>query len=58
VFGKYAGAEFKLNGEVLLLMEASEVKGTITTESTDPGRGSVAVGVQHKECDIYGVRLP
>jgi chaperonin GroES len=32
VFGKYAGAQFKLNGEMLLLMEASEVKGTIVDE--------------------------
>lgn len=31
VFGKYAGAEFRLNGETLLLMDATEVKGTITT---------------------------
>jgi co-chaperonin GroES (HSP10) len=32
VFGKYAGAEFKLNGETLLLMEATEIKGTIVDE--------------------------
>src|SRR5581483_1075656 len=30
VFGKYAGAEFRLNGETLLLMNADEVKGTLT----------------------------
>lgn len=30
VFGKYAGAEFRLNGETLLLMDADEVKGTLT----------------------------
>jgi chaperonin GroES len=32
VFGKYAGAEFVLNGETLLLMDATEVKGTVTTK--------------------------
>lgn len=32
VFGKYAGAQFKLNGETLLLMEASEIKGTVVDE--------------------------
>ncbi len=29
VFGKYSGTEFKLNGEVLLLMSQDEVQGTI-----------------------------
>lgn len=29
VFGKYAGAEFRLNGETLLLMGVDEVKGTL-----------------------------
>lgn len=29
VFGKYAGAQFKLNGEVLLLMNVDEVKGKL-----------------------------
>jgi chaperonin GroES len=33
VFGKYSGAEFKLNGETLLLMETSDIKGTIVDES-------------------------
>jgi len=33
VFGKYAGAEFKLNGETLLLMESTEIKGTLVEES-------------------------
>lgn len=33
VFGKYAGAEFRLNGETLLLMDATEVKGTIVDET-------------------------
>lgn len=32
VFGKYSGAEFVLNGEKLLLMEESEVKGTLIEE--------------------------
>lgn len=33
VFGKYAGAEFTLNGETLLLMEVDEIKGTLSDES-------------------------
>jgi len=33
VFGKYAGAEFKLNGETLLLMDLTEIKGTIEDET-------------------------
>lgn len=32
VFGKYAGAEFTLNGETLLLMEVGEIKGTLSDE--------------------------
>ena len=32
VFGKYAGAQFKLNGETLLLMDYADVKGTIVDE--------------------------
>ncbi|SRR5216684_7201104 len=32
VFGKYSGAEFRLNGEDLLLMEEIEVKGFIVEE--------------------------
>lgn len=32
VFGKYAGAEFRLNGETLLLMNADEVKGILEDE--------------------------
>lgn len=35
VFGKYAGAEFRLNGETLLLMDADEVKG-ILEEYVEP----------------------
>ena len=30
VFGKYAGAEFPFNGETLLLMDVSDVKGIVT----------------------------
>lgn len=30
VFGKYAGAEFSLNGETLLLMEVREILGVLT----------------------------
>jgi chaperonin GroES len=33
VFGKYAGTEFRLNGEILLLMDATDIKGTIVDES-------------------------
>lgn len=29
VFGKYAGAEFRLNGEVLLLMKLTDILGTL-----------------------------
>lgn len=36
VFGKYAGAEFRLNGETLLLMDATEVKGTLTDYVEEP----------------------
>lgn len=36
VFGKYAGAEFRLNGETLLLMDADEVKGTLTDYVPEP----------------------
>lgn len=32
VFGKYAGAQFNLNGETLLLMDYADVKGTIVDE--------------------------
>jgi chaperonin GroES len=32
VFGQYAGTEFKLNGEVLLIMDIDDVKGTLETE--------------------------
>lgn len=37
VFGKYAGTEFKLNGELLLLMEKDDIKGTIVDEETTTG---------------------
>jgi co-chaperonin GroES (HSP10) len=33
VFGKYAGAEFKLNGETLLLMGEDDIKGTLVDET-------------------------
>jgi chaperonin GroES len=32
VFGKYSGTEFKLNGEVFLLMNVNEILGTIEDE--------------------------
>jgi len=35
VFGKYSGAEFKLNGETLILLEEGEIKGTIEDEESD-----------------------
>jgi chaperonin GroES len=34
VFGKYAGTEFKLNGEVLLIMDVDDIKGTVEDEPT------------------------
>jgi co-chaperonin GroES (HSP10) len=33
-FGRYSGTLFPLNGEVLLLLEAEEVKGEIVDEET------------------------
>ena len=36
VFGKYSGTEFKLNGEVLLIMDIDDIKGTIEDESNIP----------------------
>ena len=35
VFGKYSGQEFKLNGEKLLIINLSEIKGVIENERTD-----------------------
>jgi chaperonin GroES len=32
VFGKYSGTEFKLNGEVLLIMNEEDIKGTVEDE--------------------------
>jgi chaperonin GroES len=32
VFGKYSGTEFKLNGEILILLEVGEVKGTLVDD--------------------------
>lgn len=34
VFGKYAGTEFKMNGEILLIMEESDVQGILEDEAT------------------------
>lgn len=34
VFGKYAGTEFKLNGETLLIMDTDDVKGMIEDEAS------------------------
>lgn len=33
VFGKYAGTEFKINGEILLIMDSSDVKGEIVDDA-------------------------
>ena len=33
VFGKYSGTEFKLNGEILILLEVGEVKGTLVDDT-------------------------
>jgi chaperonin GroES len=35
VFGKYSGTEFKLNGEIFLLMKTDELLGTIGDEPTN-----------------------
>lgn len=32
VFGKYAGTQFKLNGEILLLMGAEDIKGILVDD--------------------------
>jgi chaperonin GroES len=39
VFGKYAGTEFKLNGETLLIMDITDVKGTITRATPEVSGG-------------------
>jgi chaperonin GroES len=33
VFGKYSGTEFKLNGEILILLKVDEVQGTLVDET-------------------------
>ena len=33
VFGKYSGTEFKLNGEILILLRVDEVQGTLVDET-------------------------
>jgi chaperonin GroES len=50
VFGKYAGTEFKLNGEVLLIMEESEVKGTLD-EETPLQKLQAMAGTVIPDCD-------
>jgi chaperonin GroES len=35
VFGKYSGQEFKLNGEVLLILNLNEIKGVIEDEQSE-----------------------
>jgi chaperonin GroES len=37
VYGKYSGTEFKLNGETLLLMNLSDILGSVTDEFEDLG---------------------
>ena len=32
VFGKYSGTEFKVNGEIMLIMDIDDVKGTLEDE--------------------------
>jgi len=36
VYGKYSGTEFKINGETLLLLDFSDVKGRIVLEDESP----------------------
>ena len=40
-FGKYAGQEFPINGEVLLIMSLSEVKGVIEDERPNEGEPTI-----------------
>jgi chaperonin GroES len=35
VFGKYSGTEFKLNGEVLLIMREEDIQGTVEDEQAE-----------------------
>ena len=35
VFGKYSGQEFKLNGEILLILREEEVKGTLYNDQEE-----------------------
>jgi chaperonin GroES len=35
VFGKYSGTEFKLNGEILILLKVDEVQGTLVDEKIE-----------------------
>lgn len=35
VFGKYSGQEFKLNGEILLILNLNEIKGVIEDEQPE-----------------------
>jgi chaperonin GroES len=50
VFGKYSGTEFKLNGEILLLIIEEDIKGTVENERpaddplSDPSRFVSYVG--------------
>jgi chaperonin GroES len=44
IFGKYSGTEFKLNGEVLLIMNEEDIKGTIEDEIEVPLAGTVIDG--------------
>lgn len=44
VFGKYAGTEFKLNGETLLIMDEADIKGTIEDEAHVPTNRELNVG--------------
>jgi len=50
VFGKYAGAEFRLNGETLLLMNSDEARGiledapTVQTDQDWTPNGCTAIG--------------
>ena len=36
VYGKYAGTEFKINGETLLLLDFADVKGRVVLEDESP----------------------
>jgi chaperonin GroES len=54
IFGKYAGTEFKLNGEVLLIMDEEDIKGTVEDEPTITWLPVVEMGCDAVETSFGG----